>query len=140
MPITVQESYQEVEEYQDQEPYTEQEAYTVDVLVTKTEEVCDYRCNLGPFIFEVTDIALPSSREYDVSWSSSEDMILFAIMSDSSYDSFYNGLILKLGIPSVLTLLSGGALAPLTVPARAQLSWDLKEGKKENISQYYFSI
>ncbi len=129
IPITVQETYQDIEEYQDQEPYSVQESYTeqepydveesytVEVDVTRTEEVVDYYLPLGFFVFEATEVVLPVTTEYDVSWRSSmNDVILFGVMTDEAYNSFYNSIVMAIGLPALATILSGGILAPLTVP------------------------
>ena len=111
----VQEPYDVIETYEEQEPYTVEVPYTVDVTVTKSQMVCDFYTSLGALTFKTEDFYLTTSKSCKIVWSSTEEVNLFAVLTDQAWNSFYTNLIIKLGLPAVLTLVSGGTLSPLTV-------------------------
>jgi hypothetical protein len=109
VPVSVEEPYQV------QVPYDVQVPYTVNVEVTKTNILVDHSFSLGDATFKTLDFIMTSNQNVKIYWNSTNEVALFAVMKQSTYDSFYRALISKVGLPVVMTLTSGGCPDRLTI-------------------------
>ena len=96
-------------------PISYQEPYEVQVEVTKTNTVTEHAFTLGSVTLKSHDFIMPSSQTVNISWTSSKDVTMFGVMKGETYDSLKNALIMHLGLPIVLALLSGGLLTPVLI-------------------------
>ena len=115
IPISYQEPYEVSVPYEAQEAYTVQVPYTVEVEVTKTKTVVDHTFSLGSVTLKTEDFTMPSSQTATISWHSSKDVTMFGILQQETWDRLYWALVGELGLSIVLTLISGGALAPAVI-------------------------
>lgn len=96
-------------------PISYHEPYEVQVEVTKTNTVTEHTFTLGSVTLTSYDFIMPSSQTVNISWTSSKDVTMFGVMKEETYNSLKNALIMNLGLPIVLALLSGGLLTPVLI-------------------------
>ena len=96
-------------------PISYQEAYDVQVEVTKTNTVAEHTFTLGAVTWKTHDFIMSSIQTVNISWTSSTNVLMFGVMKEETYNSLKNALILNLGLPIVLAIISGGALSPIVI-------------------------
>lgn len=99
-----------------QVPYEVEVPYTEQVEVEKTQTVLDHSFNLAQVALTTYDFEMESDQNVEISWSSMNDVILFGIVTEETYNNIYQSLVRNVGLTVVITLLSGGSLAPLVIP------------------------
>jgi hypothetical protein len=93
-------------------PYTVDVSYTEKEYVTHTKTVLSDNFPLSAFTYKTIDFPLSEGQNVKIKWSSSTQIALFSMMKQSTYDSFYQSLVLKVGAAAALAIISGGLLAP----------------------------
>jgi hypothetical protein len=87
--------------------------HTEKEYVTKTQKVVSENVPLGAVTFKTIDFSLSQGQTIKVQWSSTKQVSLFAVMKQSTYDSFYKNMILTLGVAGATAFITDGLSIPL---------------------------
>jgi hypothetical protein len=93
-------------------PFTVNVSYTVKEYVTHTRTLLSDNIQLESFTYKTLDFSLSEGQIVNIQWSSSNQITLFSVMKQSTYDSFYQSLVLKVGAAAALAIITGGLIAP----------------------------
>lgn len=115
IPLTVQETYEDLETYTELEEYTAQVPHSVESNTTVIEMVKDHTFALGPVTFAFEPFFYVANQTVTVSWNSSKEVTFFAAMLEERWDYLYYYLSLKLGTPTITAMLNGTDLPQETV-------------------------
>ncbi len=100
IPYIYKEAYDVPVIHEEQEQYIEKTPYTVEATVTKIHQLYTHSTNLGAITFEYKDVTIPSAQNVKITWASSTKLVLFLVMTNSAWDSFYRNLVLTMGLPA----------------------------------------
>jgi len=115
IPLTVQETYEDIETYIELEEYTAQVPHSVESNTTMLEGVIDHTFELGPVTFAFEPFFYYTNETITVSWNSSKEITFFAAMLEQRWDDLYYVLSLKIGLPTITAMLNGTDLPQETV-------------------------
>ncbi|TRO48529.1 hypothetical protein E2P65_02680, partial [Candidatus Bathyarchaeota archaeon] len=115
MPITVQETYEDIETYTELEQYTVRVPKTVVSNTTFTESVVDHKFELGPVTFNYEPFFFYKEETATISWNSSKEVTFFAAMEEQRWDDLYFYLSLVFGEDTTKALLNGDYLPQETI-------------------------
>jgi hypothetical protein len=87
--------------------------HTEKEYVTKTQKVVSENVPLGAITFKTIDFSLSQGQTIKVQWSSTKQVSLFAVMKQSTYDSFYKSIVLTLGVAGATAFITDGLSIPL---------------------------
>lgn len=115
IPLTVQETYEDIETYTELEEYTAQVPHSVESNTTVLEVVIDHTFELGPVTFAYEPFFFYKDENITVSWNSSKEVTFFAAMLEQRWDDLYFVLSMRLGQPTINALVNGTDLPPETI-------------------------
>lgn len=115
IPLTVKETYEDLETYTELEEYTAQVPHSVESNTTVLEVVKDHTFALGPVTFAFEPFFYVANETVTVSWNSSKEITFFAAMLEQRWDGLYYVLSLKLGQSTITAMLNGTDLPQETI-------------------------
>lgn len=98
-----------------QEEYEVDTPYTITEEVTKTKKVVNHSFDVKAISILRKDFEIVDSHTVDIQWLSTQNITMFSVMSQETWDSLYQTLILELGIAAVTILLSEGTLSAAVI-------------------------